>query len=222
MRWLIGRARWPKSCDHDGLGKFETTHPTRVGSRLGVCCQQRDYPPVRARWASSRVVAPSGVLSSRQRPSRPGSRSCRSSTTWDCRRIARSVPGWSRRTCPDGQNDHRAAPGFQAGAAQNAASVRITQWGLTATEPLILICVAERIGYLRGQMSTASYAHLVSGGAGEIVLRGSALRSAGQCLSRLGCSSMCSRDAVDRRSGARRGETRRLSVQSRCWTTWTR
>jgi hypothetical protein len=38
----------------------------------------------------------------------------------------------------------------------------------------------------------------------------------------LGCSSVCSRDAVDRGSGARRGETRRLPVQSRCWTTWTR
>jgi hypothetical protein len=37
----------------------------------------------------------------------------------------------------------------------------------------------------------------------------------------LGCSSACSRDAVDRESGARRRETPRLSAQSRCWTAWT-
>ena len=38
----------------------------------------------------------------------------------------------------------------------------------------------------------------------------------------LGCSSVCSRDAVDRESGARRRETPRLPVQSGSWTTWTR
>ena len=37
----------------------------------------------------------------------------------------------------------------------------------------------------------------------------------------LGCSSVCSRDAVDRESGARRRETPRLPAQSRCWTTST-
>jgi hypothetical protein len=36
-----------------------------------------------------------------------------------------------------------------------------------------------------------------------------------------GCSSVCSRDVVDRESGARRRETPRLPAQSRCWTIWT-
>jgi hypothetical protein len=37
----------------------------------------------------------------------------------------------------------------------------------------------------------------------------------------LGGSSVCSRDVVDRESGARRRETPQLPAQSRCWTTWT-
>ena len=35
------------------------------------------------------------------------------------------------------------------------------------------------------------------------------------------CSSVCSRDAMDRGSGARRRETARLPVQDGCRTTWT-
>ena len=35
------------------------------------------------------------------------------------------------------------------------------------------------------------------------------------------CSSVCSRDAMDQGSGARRRETPRLPVQDGCWTRWT-
>jgi hypothetical protein len=70
-------------------------------------------------------------------------------------------------------------------------------------------------------MSSARYAHLVSGARRRS--RGVDRRS-GRLAGAdggSGCSSVCSRDPVDGESGARRRETPRLPAQSGCWTTWT-
>ena len=70
-------------------------------------------------------------------------------------------------------------------------------------------------------MSSARYGHLVSGARADRAAWVGALVGWPVLVAAFGCSSVCSRDAVDRGSGARRGETRRLPVQSRCWTIWT-